>query len=342
MPRFARIDSVVRACRAVRANHLRGSEISEIPKRGRRVLNAVGCRKTQMSAKRVQTQVRKGAQKGTKKRLRAKIANTQVKNNQVWEVPRETDPPFLTSLAKMQGNPLKRQGRKGFSLTQTPQILWNDGKCSQKARKNAKERRKSTKSQESEIREWTPFFANRVSGLFCESHPVREIFQQNNQNLKTLTSVARQFGAQLLWWCWYVTRSWSLDVQFSCKRARGHQLSDTKQDILVACLSWIVSCQAQTSREQWRKDQGRQKEPTLAEKGDDEMQLDHDKSHDKNHDEIDTTNRTRIRGRNVMPFSPCVLSWFNSDPFWLCSQQLSWYCFGLQRFQQAWLQRWWR
>ena len=86
-----------------------------------------------------------------------------------------------------------------------------------------------------------------------------------------------------------------------------------KHNIMVACPSWIVSCQAQTSREHWRKEQEQQNEPTLAEKGDDETHVDHDKSHDKNHEEIDTTNRARIRGRNVMPFSPCVLSWFNSD-----------------------------
>ena len=81
---------------------------------------------------------------------------------------------------------------------------------------------------------------------------------------------------------------------------------------------WLLAClglsRAQTSREPWRKDQGRQNEPTLVEKGDDETHVDHDKSHDKNHEEIDTTNRARIRGRNVMPCSPCVLSWFNSDP----------------------------
>ena len=54
------------------------------------------------------------------------------------------------------------------------------------------------------------------------------------------------------------------------------------------------------------------------EKNDEETTLDHDKSHDKNYKEIDTKNYASIRARNVMPFAPNVLQWFDCDPIWLC------------------------
>ena len=126
-------------------------------------------------------------------------------------------------------------------------------------------------------------------------------------------------------WLWCVTRSWNPMSHFHSGEQEDTSSQTPKENILVELPEGTEA----------------KIKPTLTEDSDKKKPLDHDK--------FEATTKTMQKwtpqivrayvddGRNVVLFSPCVLSWFDSDPG---LQPLSWCCFGLKRFQEAWLRHW--